>query len=122
MPGLSTLGVVILYLMSLFCPSTAMAFAVTSKPIKKGAPSSKVAVQSSSKAKPNIAAPAVQTQREVLNIVVDRIEGASIYSKDGRSFQVPSSTKVINNTHKVTKMRTAELTFENGALVAVILK
>jgi uncharacterized protein YabE (DUF348 family) len=61
-------------------------------------------------------------KRDVINIVVDRIEGASIYSKDGRTFQVPSSTKVINNGHPGKKMRIAELIFENGNLVAVSIK
>ncbi len=120
MPGLSTLGVVIFYLMSLSYPSSAMAFTTTGKAVQKGAPASKTTVQSSSKPRPNIAAPAVQM--EVVNIVVDRIEGASIYSKDWRTFKVPSSAKVINNRHGVTKMRTAELVFENGSLVAVTLK
>lgn len=119
MPGLSTMGIVILYLMSLFYPSGAMGFTVAKKAIQKGAPS-KAAAKSSSKVKPNIAAPALQ--RDVVNIVVDRIEGALIYSKDWRTFEVPSTTKVIDNRHRVTKMRTAELVFENGSLVAVTLK
>ncbi|MFZ0930300.1 MAG: hypothetical protein WAN11_16965 [Syntrophobacteraceae bacterium] len=129
MPGLSTLGIVILYLMSLFYPSGAMAFTTTGKATQKGAHSSKVAVQSSSRGGPNIAAPATTSspsspsvQREVVNIVVDRVEGASIYSKDWRTFKIPSSAKVIDNSHRVTKMRTAELVFENGSLVAVTLK
>ena len=70
---------------------------------------------------PNIAAPATTSspsspsvQREVVNIVVDKIEGASIYSKDVEKFEIPSSAKVIDNSHRETKMRTAELVFENG--------
>ena len=129
MPGLSTLGIVILYLMSLFYPLSAMAFTVTGKATQKGAPSSKAPIQPSSRAGPNIAGPATTSspsspsvQREVVNIVVDRIEGASIYSKDWRTFKIPSSVKVIDNSHRVTRMRTAELVFENGSLVAVTLK
>ncbi len=119
MPRLSIMGIVILYLMSLFCPSGAMGFTVAKKPVEKGAPA-KAAAKSSSKAKPNIAAQAVQ--RNVINIVVDRIEGTLIYSKDWRTFEVPSRTKIIDNRHRVTKMRIAELVFENGALVEVTLK
>jgi len=129
MPRLITAGIVILYLMSLFYPSGAMAFTVTNTAVQPGAPS-KAATKSSSKAGSNIPAPALQgskiptpaLQRNVVNIVVDRIEGALIYSKDWRTFEVPSSTKVIDNSHRVTKMRTAELIFENGSLVAVTLK
>jgi Na+-transporting methylmalonyl-CoA/oxaloacetate decarboxylase gamma subunit len=113
------MGIVILYLMSLFYPSSAMGLTVVKKAIQKGAPP-KATTASSSKAKPNIVAQAVQ--RDVVNIVVDRIEGALIYSKDWRTFEVPSTTKVIDNRHRVTKMRTAELVFENGSLVAVTLK
>lgn len=129
MSGLSIMGIVIFYLMSLFYPSGAMAFTVAEKAIQKGAPS-RAATKSSSQAAPNIATPAVQgqkiatrtVQRDVVNIVVDRIEGALIYSRDGKTFEVPSWTKVINNSHRVTKMRTAELVFQNGSLVAVTLK
>jgi hypothetical protein len=60
--------------------------------------------------------------RSVVNIIVDRIEEGTIYSKDGRTFQVPSFMKVIDNTHPATKMRTAELVFQNGKLVAVSIK
>ncbi len=119
MPGLITMGIVILYLMSLFYPPGAMGLTVAKKAIQKGA-SSKAATKSSSKAKPNIVVQAVP--RDVINIVVDRIDGALIYSKDWRTFEVPSTTKVIDNRHRVTKMRTAELVFENGRLVAVTLK
>jgi hypothetical protein len=139
MPRLITAGIVILYLMSLFYPSGAMAFTVANTAVQPGAPS-KAATKSSSKAGSNIPAPALQgskiptpalqgskiptpaLQRDVVNIVVDRIEGSLIYSKDWRTFEVPSSTKVIDNSHRVTKMRTAELIFENGSLVAVTLK
>jgi hypothetical protein len=129
MPRLITAGIVILYLMSLFYPSGAMGFTVSKKANQAGAPS-KATTKSSSKAGSNIPAPALQgsnistpaLQRNVVNIVVDRIEGSLIYSKDWRTFEVPSSIKVIDNSHRVTKMRTAELVFENGSLVAVTLK
>jgi len=129
MPRLISAGIVILYLMSLFYPSGAMAFTVSKKAVQPGAPS-KATTKSSSKAGSNTPAPALQgsniptpaLQRDVVNIVVDRIEGALIYSKDWRTFEVPSSTKVIDNSHRVTKLRIAELVFENGSLVAVTLK
>jgi hypothetical protein len=126
MPRFIILGVVILNL-ALFYPSSPMAFMASNNVIQNNAPS-KAATKSSSKAgpkvatktRPNIATPA--PQRDVVNIVVDRIEGALIYSKDGGTFEVPNSAKVIDNSHPVTKMRIAELVFENGSLVAVNIK
>lgn len=61
-------------------------------------------------------------ERVVVNIVLDRIEDGVIYSKDSQTFQLPGSAKVIDNSHPVTKMRTAELVFENGSLVMVNIK
>ena len=61
-------------------------------------------------------------QREVINIVVDKIEDGVIYSKDGRTFQITSATKVVNNAGKATALRTAELVFQNSSLVTVIIK
>jgi hypothetical protein len=87
---------------------------------KAGGTSSKAGSASSKAGQSAIKAQGIQ--RSVVNIVVDRIEGGTIYSKDGQAFQVPSSIKVIDNTHAVTKMRTAELVFQNGSLVAVSIK
>ncbi|MGA2401620.1 MAG: hypothetical protein ABSG91_07915 [Syntrophobacteraceae bacterium] len=61
-------------------------------------------------------------QSKVINIIVDRIESGSIYSKDGRKFEIGGSTKVINNRTPSIRIRTAELVFENGILVTVNLK
>ncbi len=117
MPGHRTMCIVILYLVSLFYPSSATAFTVGA--IQSGAPSHGAAAKPPSKSGPNIVAPV--HQRDVVNIVVDKIEGASIHSTDGRTFEVPSSVKVINNSHR-SRMRIAELVFENGSLVAVSIK
>ncbi len=64
--------------------------------------------------------PSVQTK--VVNIVVDKIEGGSIYSKDGRKFSITGAAKVIDNRNLKIRKRTAELMFENGSLVTVELK
>ncbi len=61
-------------------------------------------------------------ERKVVNIVVDKIENGVIYSKDSQTFNIPSSAEVIDNSHSVTKMRTAELVFEDGRLVTVSIK
>lgn len=61
-------------------------------------------------------------ERNVVNIFVDKIEGGAIYSTDGRKFEITGSTKVIDNSHPATKMPAAELSFENGDLVSVVLK
>jgi len=60
--------------------------------------------------------------REVVNIVVDKIEGGAMYAKDGKKFEITSATRIVDNNHHRTRMRTAELSFENGDLVTVILK
>lgn len=118
MPRPVILGAVILYLMSLSYPSSAMAFTVADQPIQKGA-HPQAATKLSSHAGPNISKPSVQA--EVANIFVDKIDGGAIYAKDGRKFEI-TGVKVIDNSHRVTKMRTAELVFVDGRLVAVTLK
>ena len=149
MPRFIIAGIVFLYLLPLFYPAGALAFMVapdapqnrvpsTSVPNKAApargkAPSisgntSPAAGGSTSSAGGATSAPGLHTigaqtiHRSVVNIIVDRIEEGTIYSKDGRTFQVPSFMKVIDNTHPATKMRTAELVFQNGKLVAVSIK
>ena len=65
------------------------------------------------------AQPSVQTSIE--NVFVDMIEEGAIYSKDGRKFET-TGVKVFDNTHKKTRRIAAELFFENGELVKVVLK
>ncbi len=123
MPRFIILGIAILLLfLPWFSPYNAMAFTVKEGgATQKGAASASKATSKTAQAK--IAPrPSPSVQREIVNIVVDRIEDGAMYAKDGRKFEITSSTRVINNTHPVTRMRTAELTFENGTLVAVILK
>ena len=62
--------------------------------------------------------------RQVVNIVVDRIDGDTVYARDGRKFEIGASTKVIDNSrkHQATRTRTAELFFANGSLESVSLK
>ena len=146
---LTFMGVAFLYLLSLFYPPGAMAFtteqsnipnpapaqstpsraaAKTGKastlpggaPATSGSTSSKTGSASSASRQNTITHRA--TQRNVVNIVVDRIDGPFIHSRDGKSFEIPNSIKVINNSHSVTKTRTAELVFENGSLVGVSIK
>jgi hypothetical protein len=71
---------------------------------------------------PQAAAQSQAANRNILNIVVDRIEGGAIYSKDGREFQITGSTKIIDNRKNATGAKIAELAFDNGGLVSVILK
>ncbi len=59
---------------------------------------------------------------EVINIVVDKIEDRAIYSKDGTKYDISSATRVINNSNPGSKMKIAELVFENRNLVAVTIK
>lgn len=64
----------------------------------------------------------VQTQRTITNIVLDKMENGIIYSKDGRKFIITGSTKIFENINPESKMRLAELVFENGSLVSVNIK
>ncbi len=61
------------------------------------------------------------SDREVVNIVIDRIEDGYIYSKTGEAYQI-GSAKVINNSSSQSKIKIAELTFQKGTLVVVVLK
>jgi hypothetical protein len=135
------LSVAILHIPPLLYPVLSAAFTISGTGAQGSAPSTvstnkvpnKVSSATASSAKapsakapsatgaPNAAA-AQPMQRDVINIVVDRIEGSLIYSKDGRVFEVPGSTKVINNSHPQAKVTIAELTFANDSLVAVSIK
>ncbi len=111
MPRFITVGIVILHLLALFSPCSAME-AVSGR---QAAPKGKSANERSNFLSHS-------AERKVVNIVVDRIKGGVIYSKDWQTFRVPGSAKIIDNSHSATKMRTAELFFENGRLETVILK
>ncbi len=138
MPRFFILGIaILLLLLPLFSPCSAMAFTVQGETtvIQQGAPSkapakaapattsshsqakasSQTSAKASSQSQPSV-------HRKVVNVVVDRIEEGAVYSRDGQKFQITSDTKVIDNSNPVTKMRTAELAFENGDLVTVTLK
>lgn len=59
----------------------------------------------------------------VLNILVDRIDGGVIYSRDGQQYEI-GTAKVSDNSrrHPTAKTKTAELFFQNGSVVSVVLK
>ncbi len=123
MPRFLILGIAVLLLfLPLFSPCCAMAFTVQegTTVIQKGAPAK--APHKAAPAATSSLSPPSSVPSKVVNIVVDKIEGGAVYSKDGQKFEITSTTRVINNTHPVTKMRTAELAFENGNLVTVTLK
>ena len=63
-------------------------------------------------------------RRQVANIVVEKIEDGVIYSTDGQKFEIAGSTRVIDNSrsHSAARTRTAELYFDNGSLVQVVLR
>ncbi len=69
------------------------------------------------------AKPAPSIHTAVKNIVLHKIEGGYIYSRDGQAFQINPTTKIIDNSDKnSSKMRIAELFFQRGILVAVSIK
>jgi hypothetical protein len=150
MPRFLVLGIAILFLaFPLFSPGSAMAFMVQEGggSVQKGAPSKappKAGQATTSQPSPSTQAapaktsqpsppsaqgapgktsqpPSTSVKREVVNVFVDKIEDGAIYSKDGRKFEI-GSTRVIDNSRRSTKMKAAELSFENGSLKAVILK
>ena len=111
------LGAVILTL-ALFSPCMAMQANQAS-----GVPQTNKSVKT---AQPPSSTPNVQSaaaDQQVVNVVVDRIEGGTIYSKDGRQFDT-GSAKVVDNSgsHPGAKTKVAELFYKNGSLVSVILK
>lgn len=65
--------------------------------------------------------PGSSAQMSVQDIVVDKIDGGAIYSKDGSSFDM-TGAKVIDNSHNAPGNKTAALFFQDGQLVQVILK
>ncbi len=58
----------------------------------------------------------------VTNIIIDKIDHNYIYSKDGRSFAISDSTRIINNHDPEVKLQTGELFFQNGKLVAIVIR
>jgi len=112
MPRFITIGIVILFIAALFSPCSAMQ-AVSGGQATQKDKSAATSLNTSSQS---------SVQREVVNIVVDRIEDGAIYSKEGKKYQITSSTKVVNNSKTGSKVKIAELDFENGNLVAVIIK
>lgn len=74
-------------------------------------------VNSSSKAAGN----AAPVSRQIENIAVIKIVNGQIFSKDGRIFDI-SGARVINNNSSAAGISGAELDFEDGRLVQVILK
>ncbi len=112
------LGAVILNL-ALFSPCTASQAVLGDGAVQKGTP-----------AKPGqvVASPSTVQNNTVnggvLNILVDRIEGGAIYSRDGEKYEITGSTRVIDNSgsHPGKRGRAAELFFSNGSLESLILK
>jgi hypothetical protein len=95
--------------------------------IQAVSPSGAVQNTQSTQAKPTSPPASAQNaaaSREVINIVVDTIDGGTINAKDGRKFEIASSTKVIDNSrsHPGARTKTAELFFVNGSLEQVVLK
>ena len=64
---------------------------------------------------------ASQGNLRIERIVVKEIGDNSITSSDGRIIRFDSSTKVFKNLHKESKMRTAELHYVDGRLVAIYI-
>jgi hypothetical protein len=111
------LGAVILNL-ALFSPCSASEAILGKQAVQTNKSSKKVQGATSSHS----------VQREnagggVVNILVEKIEGGVIYSRGGQKYEI-TSARVIDNSHghAATGTEAAELFFENGSLVSVILK
>lgn len=58
----------------------------------------------------------------VSHIVFDRIEGGTLYSKDGRSISLSSDTRVVDRRSPRARTSTAELVFKGGRLLSVTIR
>ncbi len=66
--------------------------------------------------------PAVNTGASVINIVVSSIAHDRIQARDGRTFAISDTTRIINNHDQRVKVVTAELFFQDGKLVSITIK
>jgi hypothetical protein len=64
---------------------------------------------------------AAQANVRVERIVVKEIGNNSITSSDGKIIRFDNSTKVFKNLNKESKVRTAELHYVDGRLVAIYI-
>ena len=91
------------------------------KATKRNAPNAESSSNSPNTPPDEPSATGTTAKGNVVNIVVDRIEGSTIYSKDGKRFEINDSTTVIDSSRDAKK-RTAELVFRNGTLAIVTFK
>jgi hypothetical protein len=58
----------------------------------------------------------------VINIIIDKIDDHAVYTKDGKSYLILSSTRITNNHNPDIKVSIGELMFKDGELAAIIIK
>jgi hypothetical protein len=58
----------------------------------------------------------------VLNIVIDKMDSSTLYTRDGRKFSITSTTRMINEHNSDGNLRTGQLFFRNGNLVTIVIK
>ncbi|MCE5335303.1 MAG: hypothetical protein LLG06_12040 [Desulfobacteraceae bacterium] len=91
-----------------------------------GAPASKAVVVSGSSSSSDGASKSKNTssteKRQVVNIILDKMDSNYIYAKDGKKYQIRSSTKIIRNITAVSNTRIAELVFVSGDLTTITIK
>jgi hypothetical protein len=66
--------------------------------------------------------PSTHTDINVINIIIDKVENGTIYSKDGQAFAITDSTQIINNHISESNMKIGELFFKNGKLITIVIK
>jgi hypothetical protein len=64
----------------------------------------------------------MHTDTSVINIIIDKIENGTIYSKDGQVFAITDSTQIINNHNSESNAKIGELFFKNDKLMTIIIK
>jgi hypothetical protein len=64
----------------------------------------------------------MHSDTSVTNIIIDKIENGTIYSKDGQVFAITDSTQIINNHNPESNVQIGELFFKNGKITTVIIK
>jgi hypothetical protein len=58
----------------------------------------------------------------VINIIIQHMDTDTIYAEDGRYFAIPTSTQIVNNHNPNIKIQLGELFFQDGNLIAIIIK
>ena len=95
--------------------------AMTASDVQVAAPQEAQAPGASQKkaaSTPSVVVPDV----EVMDVLITEIDDQSLKTKDGRTFEIGSQTRVDRRDSAHSRLKTARLTFRNGTLVSVSIR